>query len=117
MAKMKKSPYKLLVCFVENKKVDYALQILKNGHETLGLSSFVEGTSRLGVMDNIMGLARNQRVMLTCFVRSKNATRTLQALDLLLCPDGKSFGIAFTIDLSSISRESLNYFISKQVVE
>ena len=114
MSKMKKSPYKMLVCFVEKEKVDSALGIIKNAHEVHGLTSIVEGTSKLGTMDNIIGLARDTRVMLTSFIRSKNASRTLQALDLVRCPDEKSYGIAFTINLSSISREALNYIIAKK---
>lgn len=114
MSKMKKSPYKILICFIEKEKVDLALRIIKNAHEVHGLTSIVEGTSKLGAMDNIIGLARDTRVMLTSFIRSKNASRTLQALDLVLCPDDKSFGVAFTINLSSISREALNYIIAKR---
>ena len=117
MSRMKESPYKLLICFVEKSREDLALDILNNANEISGISSMVEGTSRLGAVENIMGIAKNPRIMLATFIRSEQAVRTIQALDLVLCPDDKSYGIAFTIDLSSMSRETLNYIISKRVVE
>lgn len=109
----KKAPYKLLVCVVEKSKADMVLGILKNAHETLGISNLVEGTSKMGSMD-IMGLARNERTMIMTVVRTENAKRTIQALDLLLCPDDTSFGIAFTVKLNSASRETLNFFNTKR---
>ena len=117
MSKMKHSPYKLLICIVEKGHLDLVLNILNNAHEAAGVSTLVEGTSKLGVVQNIIGLAKNPRVMLSTFIRSEHATRTIQALDLVLCPDDVSYGIAMTIDLSSISREALNYIISRKGME
>ena len=67
---------------------------------------------------SMVGMSTTQRVMITGLVRSENATRVLQGLDLVLCPDDdKTYGIAYTINLSSMSREMLNYFIKKQKEE
>ena len=107
-----KAPFKLLVCFAEKSKADLVLHLLKNAHELLGITSLVEGTSKLGSMD-IMGLARHERTMITTLVRSEYASRTVQALDLLLCPDDTSFGLAFTVSINSVSRETLNFFLNK----
>lgn len=112
MAK-KKAPYKMLICIAEKSKIDLVQQILRNAHETLGIVSLVEGTSKLGAMD-LIGLAKNERVMLMTLVRAENASRTVQALDLLLCPDEESYGLAFTIKLTSASRETLNFFAAKR---
>lgn len=112
MAK-RKAPYKMLVCIVEKSKVEFVLQILKNAHEVLGVSTLVEGTSKLGTMD-IIGVSRHERVMISSLVRAENATRTVQALDLVLCPDDTSFGLVFTIKLNSASRETLNFLNTKR---
>lgn len=113
MAK-RKAPFKMLVCIIDKTKTDLALQILRNAHENLGISNLVVGVSKMGSMD-IMGLARKERTMITSLVRAKNASRTVQALDLLLCPDDEeSFGLAFTVPLNSASRDTINYFTPKK---
>ncbi len=105
----------MLVCIAEKSKVEMVLGILKNAHEVLGITTLVEGTSKLGTMD-IMGLARNERTMIMSLVRAENAKRTVQALDLVLCPDDRSFGLCFTINLNSASKETLNFFATKREV-
>ena len=117
MSRIKKSPYKILVCIVEKNREDLAQEILKNSNEISGISSIVDGTSNLGAVNNIMGLSKSQKVMISTFIRAEHAERTIQALDLVLCPDGKSYGVAFTVNLSSIARESYNYILAKKVVE
>ncbi len=113
MAKTK-APFKMLVCIVDKSMEELALQILRNAHENLGISNIVLGASKLGTID-LMGLARKERTMITTLVRSANAARTVQALDLLLCPDGEeSFGLAFTIPMNSASRDTINYFTPKK---
>ncbi len=113
MAK-KKAPFKLLICIVDKAKSDLALQILNNAHENIGISNIVFGVSKMGSMD-IMSLGRKERIMLTSLVRTNNVVRTIQALDLLLCPDDEeSFGMAFSIPLTSASRDTINYFTPKR---
>lgn len=113
MAK-RKAPFKMLICFVDKSKEEMALQILRNAHENLGISNIVIGASKLGTMD-IMGLARKERTMITTLVRASNAIRTVQALDLLLCPDDEeSYGLVFTVPMNSASRDTLNYFTPKK---
>ena len=113
MAK-RKAPFKMLICIIDKTKADLALQILKNAHENIGISNIVLGVSKLGSMD-IMGLARKERTMITSLVRANNATRTIQALDLLLCPDDdESYGLAFAIPMNSASRDTINYFTPKK---
>lgn len=111
MSKMKKAPFKMLICVVDKDKANVALSILKNAKEKFNLVSFVQAEERSG---GLMGLNRHEGVMIMGLVRADNATRVLQGLDLVLCPDEKSFGIAMTVNLSSMSREMLNYFIKKQ---
>ena len=117
MSRMKKSPYKMLICIVEKNREELAQNILKNANEISGISSIVDGTSNLGAVNNIMGLSKVPKVMMATFIRAEHADRTIQALDLVLCPDGKSYGIAFTVNLSSIARETYNYVLAKKVVE
>jgi len=110
----RKAPFKMLVCIIDKTKADMALQILNNAHENLGISNIVFGVSKLGAKD-LMGLARKECVMITSLVRTDNASRTVQALDLLLCPDDEdSYGLVFTIPLSSASRDTINYFTRKK---
>ena len=110
----RKAPFKMLVCIIDKTKADMALQILNNAHESLGISNIVLGVSKMGSMD-LMGLARKERTMITSLVRANNASRTVQALDLLLCPDDEgSYGLAFTIPMSSASRDTINYFTPKK---
>lgn len=110
----RKAPFKLLICIIDKTKTDLALQILNNAHENLGISNIVHGVSKLGTMD-LMGLARKERTMITSLVRTGNASRTLQALDLLLCPDDEeSYGLAFTVPVNSASRDTINYFTKKK---
>lgn len=111
MARVKKSPLKLLVCYVDKTKKDLVLGILKNSHEKLGIQSLAEGTSKLGLFSNVLGIAKSERLLITTLVHSKNATRIVHALDLILCPDTKSDGIVFTIDINAIDRETLTYMI------
>lgn len=111
MSKMKKSPFKMLICVVDKDKASVALNILKNAKEKFNLISFVQTEER---SRGLMGLNRREGVMIMGLVRTDNATRVLQGLDLVLCPDEKSYGIAMTVNLNSISREMLNYFIKKQ---
>lgn len=108
------APFKMLICIVDKTKETLALQILRNAHENLGISNIVLGVSKLGAID-LMGLARNERTMITTLVRADKATRTLQALDLLLCPDDtESFGLAFIVPMNSASRDTLDYFTPKK---
>ncbi len=110
----RKAPFKIMICIIDKTKTDLALQILNNAHENLGISNIVLGVSKLGTMD-IMGLARKERTMITSLVRTNNATRTIQALDLLLCPDDEdSYGLAFTIPMNSASRDTINYLTRKK---
>ncbi|MBQ7977248.1 MAG: hypothetical protein IJ301_01425 [Clostridia bacterium] len=110
MSKMKKAPCKMLVCIVDKDKASVALDILKNAKESFNIISLVETQER---SSGIMGLNRQESVMIAGLVRSENASRILQGLDLVLCPNDKSFGIAYTINMSSMSRETLNFFIAK----
>ncbi len=114
MSKMKKSPFKLLICIVDQDKAELALKILKNAKEGFNLTSFVQSEDGSRAFD-LMALNRRDCAMITGLVRTENATRTLQGLDLVLCPDeDRSYGIAMTVPLSSMSREMLNYFLRRQ---
>ena len=114
MSKMKKSPFKLLICVVDQDKADLALKIIKNAKEGFNLTTFVQAEERSRSFD-LMALNRHDCAMITGLVRADNATRTLQGLDLVLCPDDdRSYGIAMTVNLSSMSREMLNYFVKRQ---
>ncbi len=114
MSKMKKSPFKMLICVVEQDKADLALKILKNAKEGFNLTTFVQAEEHSRTFD-LMALNRRDCAMITGLVRTDNATRTLQGLDLVLCPDNdRSYGLAMTVPLSSMSREMLNYFLRRQ---
>ncbi len=114
MSKMKESPFKLLVCVVDKGKADIAKAILKNAKEPNYLEFLSEGIT-LAKFVSVMGGNRRDTSVLTGLVRSDNALRTVQGLDLILCPDEKhSYGVVFTISLNSMNREMLNYFLSKQ---
>ena len=114
MSKMKKSPFKGLVCIVDKEKADLAWKILENARENFNISSMVESMEKNSKL-SMVGFSTIPRIMMTGLVRTDNATRVLQGLDLVLCPDDdKSYGYAFTINLSSMSREMLNYFVKKQ---
>ena len=117
MSRMKKAPFKVLVCVVDKEKAELAWKILENARESFNISSLVQSLDKASKL-SIVGMITTQRVMITGLVRSENATRVLQGLDLVLCPDDdKTYGIAYTINLSSMSREMLNYFIKKQKEE
>ncbi len=108
-----KSPFKMLMCSVEKDKLDSAKSVLKNAKEQLYLSFLADGVEL--EKSDMFGWNRKNEVVLVGLVRAENATQTLQGLDLLLCPDNeRSFGIAFTSDITSMSREMLEYFITQQ---
>lgn len=114
MSKMKKAPFKVLVCIVDKEKADLAWKILENARESFNISSMVDSIDKFNKL-SMVGISTTPRIMITGLVRTDNASRVLQGLDLVLCPDDdKTFGIAFTINLSSMSREMLNYFVNKQ---
>lgn len=110
---MKEAPFKLLVCVVDKEKSDIAKAILKNAKEQSFLEFLSEGIT-LAKFVSVMGGNRRDTTVLTGIVRRENALRTVQGLDLILCPDEKrSYGVVFTIPLSSMNREILNYFLNK----
>ena len=108
-----KSPYKIIICFVHKDKEDVVRGILKNAKEPFYVSFLGEGVS----IDKggMLGGDRQDVSVFAGFVRADNATRTLQGLDLVLCTDAEnSFGLAFTTEVTSITREMLEYFLGKQ---
>ena len=108
-----KSPFKMLFCIVDKDKLDSVRALLKNANGQLYLSFLAEGIEL--EKTDILGANRQDEVVLVGLVNTKTATQTLQGLDLLLCPDKEqSFGIAFTSEITSMSREVLEYFISIQ---
>jgi len=110
---MKKSPFKMLICLIRRDKEDIARAILKNAKEQFFLSFLAEGVSLK--KNNILGGDRQDMTALVGLVRSENVARTLQGLDLVLCPDKEiSYGLVMAVDINSISREMLEYFINKQ---
>ena len=109
----RKSPFKMMMCIVEKEKADVARGVLKNAKEQFYLTFFAEGVT-LKKSDMLGGNRQNMSVFVG-LIRTENATNTLQGLDLALCPDNeKSYGLAFTFDVTSMSREMLEYFIAQQ---
>jgi len=109
----KKSPFKMLICLVQKDKADIARGILKNAKEQVYLSFLAEGVKL--DKNNLLGGDREDMMVLVGLVRSENAARAAQGLDLVLCPDNEtSYGVVATVDISSISREMLEYLLNKQ---
>lgn len=111
MAKI--APVKILILVVSSNKSDFARELLNNLGACAVWSFLGHGTGKSGIMD-ILGLNNPEQAVFISVVPTKNSTQILGALckDLDLYKD--RMGMALTIPLGAISRDTLNAFLDVQ---
>lgn len=106
------APLKILFLVTDSKKTDYAREILLNMGVANMWTFLCRGVSSSGLMD-ILGLDNPEKTVFIAAVSSKKATQTLGALCRNLELYKPKQGIAFTVPLGAISRETLNFFLGE----
>jgi len=106
----KKAPVKVVVSIVRRDKVDYAIEILNDLGAVTIWTVLGYGVDRNGLM-RLLGLRESECVVIFSIVQEEKVHRTLEALCRNLEFYKPNRGLAFTISINAISRNTLNGFM------
>lgn len=106
----KDAPIKVLILVVNSNKADFARELLNN-LGACGLWSFLgRGVGHGGLMD-VLGLNNTEKTVFFGVVPAKVSTQILTTLCKDLDLYKNNTGMALTIPLGAISRDTLNIFL------